>query len=274
MSEITDLFIKTVGLLARNEYLSRPQWILPSVCIAQAAIESGWNLKAKSVFGIKGNGFISTTSEFYDGNYVEIQASFKDYKNLASSVVGYYDFLRDTPRYSRALNQPSYLDTVVFLINTIDGAPYATDSDYIAKVISIIEDYNLTEYDTRDEVQAPAPEPEPTPSQENTYTVQSGDCLSVIAQNLDVDLQALADLNGIVDINKIQEGQILNIPMADQFTPAPEPAPLREPYTVQSGDCLSIIAQNLGVDIQAIADLNGIVDINKIQAGQVLNIPQ
>ena len=57
MSEKTINFINTIGVLARNEYLSRDRWVLPSVCIAQAALESGWNLEASTLFGIKGEGF-------------------------------------------------------------------------------------------------------------------------------------------------------------------------------------------------------------------------
>ena len=150
MSEKTDNFIKTVGTLARNEYLGRDVWILPSVCIAQGALESGWNLEASSLFGIKGEGFTATTSEYYNGHYVEIQDSFRKYPNIASAVVGYYDFLRDTPRYCNALNNPDYRDAVDKLIHTTDGAPYATDPEYISKVISIIEQYNLTEWDKRE----------------------------------------------------------------------------------------------------------------------------
>ena len=150
MSEKTDNFIKTVGTLARNEYLSRNVWILPSVCIAQGALESGWNLNAKTLFGIKGKGFTATTSEYYNGNKVTIEASFRAYPNIASSVVGYYDFLRDTPRYAKALNNSDYRDAVDKLIHTLDGAPYATDPNYISKVISIIEKYNLTEWDKRE----------------------------------------------------------------------------------------------------------------------------
>ena len=151
MSEKTDNFIKTVGTLARNEYLGRDVWILPSVCIAQGALESGWNLEASSLFGIKGEGFTATTSEYYNGHYVEIEDSFRSYPNVASAVVGYYDFLRDTPRYANALNNSDYKDTVDKLIHTTDGYPYATDPEYINKIISIIEDFNLTEWDVRED---------------------------------------------------------------------------------------------------------------------------
>ena len=149
MNEKTDNFIRTIGTLARNEYLSRDVWILPSVCIAQGALESGWNLNAKTLFGIKGKGFTATTSEYYNGHYVEIEDSFRSYPNVASSVVGYYDFLRDTPRYAKALNNPNYKDAVDKLIHTTDGLAYATDPNYINKIISIIEQYNLTKWDDR-----------------------------------------------------------------------------------------------------------------------------
>jgi len=149
MSTKTQNFINTIGLLARNEFLSREKWILPSVCIAQAALESGWNLEARTLFGIKGKGFTATTSEYYNGNYVQIQDSFRSYPNAASAVVGYYDFLRDTKRYCKALNNYDYRDAVDKLIHTTDGAPYATDPNYISKIISIIEQYNLTEWDSR-----------------------------------------------------------------------------------------------------------------------------
>lgn len=150
MSKKTDDFINTIGTLARNEYLSRNKWILPSVCIAQGALESGWNLNAKTLFGIKGKGFTATTNEYYNGNKVTIEASFRAYPNVASSVVGYYDFLANTPRYAKALNNSDYRDAVDKLIHTTDGAPYATDPEYISKVISIIEQYNLTAWDKRE----------------------------------------------------------------------------------------------------------------------------
>ena len=150
MSKKTDNFIKTIGTLARNEYLSRDKWILPSVCIAQGALESGWNLNAKTLFGIKGKGFTATTSEYYNGNKVTIEASFRAYPNVASSVVGYYDFLANTPRYAKALNNSDYRDAVDKLIHTTDGLAYATYPNYISKVVSIIEQYNLTKWDKRE----------------------------------------------------------------------------------------------------------------------------
>ena len=173
MSKKTDDFINTIGTLARNEYLSREKWILPSVCIAQGALESGWNLNAKTLFGIKGKGFTASTSEYYNGNKVTIEASFRAYPDVASSVVGYYDFLANTPRYAKALNNSDYRDAVDKLIHTTDGLAYATDPNYISKVVSIIEQYNLTAWDAR-EVQ-PQPQPQLKPIDEVAKEVIRGE---------------------------------------------------------------------------------------------------
>lgn len=44
-------------------------------------------------------------------------------------------------------------------------------------------------------------------------------------------------------------------------------------YTVKKGDTLSSIAARLGVSVSALAQANGIKDINKISVGQVLKVP-
>ena len=175
MSKKTDDFINTIGTLARNEYLSRDKWILPSVCIAQGALESGWNLNAKTLFGIKGKGFTASTSEYYNGNKVTIEASFRAYPDVASSVVGYYDFLANTARYAKALNNPNYKDAVDKLIHTTDGLAYATDPNYISKVIHIIEQYNLTAWDAREVQPQPQLKPQLKPIDEVAKEVIRGE---------------------------------------------------------------------------------------------------
>lgn len=60
-------------------------------------------------------------------------------------------------------------------------------------------------------------------------------------------------------------------------TPAPPTTiggPIVGEYTVQAGDNLSVIATRAGVSVAEIAQFNGIANINQIQAGQVLRIPE
>lgn len=151
MANKQQTFINTIAPIAQAEYKRRgkEKAILPSVCIAQAALESGWNLKAKTVFGIKGKGTSLPTTEYdkNSGTYVHIVDSFKSYPDISSSVVGYYDFIANTPRYKNCLNNSDYVSVVYHLQHTTDGKSYATDPYYERKIKSIIQQYGLTKYD-------------------------------------------------------------------------------------------------------------------------------
>jgi murein DD-endopeptidase MepM/ murein hydrolase activator NlpD len=92
----------------------------------------------------------------------------------------------------------------------------------------------------------------------DTYVVQPGDALGVIASRAGLTTSRLAALNGISDPNHIYPGQILT---------TSEPAR----YTVRSGDTLSGIAARNGVSTTYLAALNGLSDPNAIYEGQTLS---
>lgn len=119
------------------------------------------------------------------------------------------------------------------------------------------------------------PSPAPAPSGD-TYTVQAGDCLSVIGAKLGLDWRDIAAVNGITEPYTIYAGQVLQL-SGGQPAPAPAPVPAPQPsentYTVVSGDSLSKIGAELGINWQEIAALNGIGDPYIIYAGQVLALP-
>lgn len=146
MSKKTDSFIATIAPLAQAEYRSRDKWVLPSVCIAQAALESGWNVNAKTLFGIKGSGITLATQEYVGDHYVTINAGFRTYDSIEAAVKDYYDLLTKNKRYAGAVNNPDYKSAVT----AIKAGGYATSPDYVQKVTSIIVKYNLTAYDTRE----------------------------------------------------------------------------------------------------------------------------
>jgi LysM repeat protein len=131
---------------------------------------------------------------------------------------------------------------------------------------------------------APAPTAVPTtaPGGTTVYVVQPGDTLRRIALRFNTTVSALAQLNGITNINYIQVGQRLNVPGAPQSpTPVPPtsaPGPTATPaqartYRVQPGDNLFRIALRFGVSMRALQQVNGIIDPNRIFWGQVLTIP-
>jgi LysM repeat protein len=132
---------------------------------------------------------------------------------------------------------------------------------------------------------------------EQTYVVQPGDTLFRISLRFNTTVPAIAQLNGISNPNLIFVGQRLRIPAPGTNPPpttppttSPTAPPLTTPppttpppgggtppptgtYTVQPGDTLFRIAVRFGTTPQAIAQANGIVNINRIFVGQVLRIP-
>ena len=108
--------------------------ILPSVIIAQASLESGWNLEAKTLFGIKGNGVSLVTTEYIDGIKKIVTDSFVVYKDIAEAVEGYFNLL-NAERYTNVRNADTYSEQCLELYN----CGYATDPYYSEKLVNIIE---------------------------------------------------------------------------------------------------------------------------------------
>lgn len=152
MSAKTDDFLRIMVPLVRNEYLKRDKWVLPSVALAMGAKESGWcaDTSKYSLYGIKGAGTIANTKEYIDGAYVDVSDSFRAYPDTASAVVDYFDLITTSPRYAGAVNNPDYRSAVSAI--RMGGYATAPAEEYINSVCSIIEDFNLTQYDTRDAV--------------------------------------------------------------------------------------------------------------------------
>lgn len=152
-------FIKKLGELARSEVAKRKatgkSWSLASVCIAQSALETGWGtsdlmIKANAFFGIKagkswrGKVYSSKTSECYDGvNFTSITALFRAYDSLEDSVKDYFDLICNNKRYSGAVAKTD----AEACITAIKEGGYAMDPDYIAKIMDIVNKYDLTRYD-------------------------------------------------------------------------------------------------------------------------------
>lgn len=124
--------------------------ILPSLTIAQAILETGWGKSAlgNNLFGIKadsnwkGKKQLATTNEHVNGKTVTIQAWFRDYNSIYESLEDRYKFLQ-AKRYAKIIGEKDYKIACV----EIQKAGYATDPQYPAKLIQIIEQYNLQNID-------------------------------------------------------------------------------------------------------------------------------
>ncbi len=127
--------------------------ILPSLTIAQAILESDKGnselaVKANALFGIKatdwtGEKYSKTTKEIINGKEVEIVAEFRAYKNWDGSIIDHSNFLLKD-RYKLVIGETDYKKACYELYN----AGYATDIKYPEKLIKVIEDNKLYQYDT------------------------------------------------------------------------------------------------------------------------------
>lgn len=111
-----------------------------------------------------------------------------------------------------------------------------------------------------------------TPASADSYTVQSGDTLSGIAERFGTSYQTIANLNNISNPNQIYVGQVLRLNSASHVNYSTSSQPAAGSYTVKSGDTLSGIADQYGTSYEALAQLNGISNPNDIYVGQVIKV--
>jgi LysM repeat protein len=108
------------------------------------------------------------------------------------------------------------------------------------------------------------------------YRVCPGDNLTRIALRFGTSIYAIARANGIVNVNRIFVGQVLQIPCgpAPCLTCPPQPCVgCGRVHIVKYGETLSGIAFRYGTTVRALAVANGIFNVNWIFAGQRLVIP-
>ena len=126
--------------------------ILPSITIAQAILETGWGKSriGNNIFGIKagsswkGKTRTAQTSEYINGKWVSTTATFRDYDSVAESIMDHAELVGTASRYEAVRNAKDYKEAA----RALQEAGYATDPEYAQKLINIIEQNNLTMYDT------------------------------------------------------------------------------------------------------------------------------
>lgn len=132
--------------------------ILPSLSLAQAILESGWGQsglaqEGKNLFGIKastdwtGDICKMPTQEWDGTKYITIMADFRAYPSWADSVEDHARFFTNTEwrkqNYAAVIGETDYKKACY----AIKAAGYATAPDYAEKLIRVIEENNLMQYD-------------------------------------------------------------------------------------------------------------------------------
>ncbi|MWV45779.1 mannosyl-glycoprotein endo-beta-N-acetylglucosamidase [Paenibacillus sp. HJL G12] len=150
-------FIAKIAPLATADQLQTG--VPASLTIAQAALESSWGgsgltAKANNLFGIKGEGPAGSirmlTSEYIKGTLVQIEAYFRMYHSWGESIQDHSRLIVNgvagDRRYAGALNADG--KTAARLVAK---AGYATDPQYADKLIQIMDQNNLYQYDAKSE---------------------------------------------------------------------------------------------------------------------------
>ena len=149
---------------------SKTSNVLPSITIAQGALESAWGLSgltvyANNLFGIKASNdwkgpvYNVVTREYAapvydasgklikDGYWYETVAGFRKYDSWLGSIKDHGAFFTGTEwrkeNYKHVVGEKDYRKAAQALLN----AGYATDPGYANKLIAIIENYKLYEHD-------------------------------------------------------------------------------------------------------------------------------
>ncbi len=160
-------FVKYIGPLAQADM--KKSGVLASVTAAQAILESGYGStdlakNANNFFGMKrslsGNSWPGSTWDGVSvytkrtpeddgrGNIYYITADFRKYPAAADSVADHSAYLLGAmngskKRYAGLKGETDPAKAIAIIKN----GGYATDTKYVGKILSIIERYNLTQYD-------------------------------------------------------------------------------------------------------------------------------
>lgn len=203
--DYVNVFFNNLAPLVVNEYIRRKgqKRLYPSTVLAMAALESGYNLNAKTLFGIKGDGIVLDTTECINGENINIKDSFVIYPTLAEAVQGLYELMQWN-NYDRATSCTDYEEEC----KMVQACGYATDPNYSDKLISIVNSYQLTMFNNIEEL---AEEPAEAP---HIYTVKSGDTLWNIVKNYygyNNNADIANKVNEIVEINDLENPNLIYV---------------------------------------------------------------
>jgi flagellum-specific peptidoglycan hydrolase FlgJ len=142
-----------ISEVAPGAMATQRQYGIPAaVTIAQAIDESGWGTselatEAHNLFGIKGAGPAGSvsmpTSEYENGAWVTVNASFRAYDDYAQSIADHGELLATDSAYSHAMADRKLPDAFAADLAGV----YATDPSYGGELISLMRLYDLYRFD-------------------------------------------------------------------------------------------------------------------------------
>lgn len=220
-AEVVKAYIQDFKDVAKDNM--RRHGIPASIILAQGILESGAGkgtlcISANNHFGIKCHNDWTGEKVYHDDD--SEQECFRKYKDPAGSYDDHSLFLTTRSRYAALFKLEK--DDYEGWAHGLKAAGYATDPKYPAKLIGLIENYDLAQYDAEvlnKKYVAPTPKPKPaqpvasvpaaTPSY-GTYTVEKGDTMYSISKKHNLTVDQLMQLNNMSG-NSLSIGQVLKV---------------------------------------------------------------
>ena len=211
--EIVTKYIEDFKGIAKSNM--KDYGIPASITLAQGILESGsgtgvLSVRANNHFGIKCHKEWEGPSVRHDDD--SAQECFRKYEHASESYRDHSMFLTTRSRYASLFELPK--DDYKAWARGLKAAGYATDPKYPDKLISLIERYQLYQYD--EEVLKNGTVSKSNSSKtkdtysEKTYTVVQGDTLYSISKKTNIPIEELKSKNNLKD-NSLAIGQTLRL---------------------------------------------------------------
>lgn len=246
-----------------------------SIIIAQGMLESGNGNSALAVyannhFGIKCHKNWSGPSMVHDDD--EKNECFRKYPSVYDSYIDHSLFLKSRPWYA-PLFQIKMNDYRSWAVG-LKKSGYATDPKYAQKLIEIIEEFQLSQYDEIAEL----PNIKPQLKHPKTFTlavsaekkilfnglkyivVKEGESFYKIATENDIEMSDLYQFNDLTLGDKPFAGQIL-------YLEAKRKSGWEDYHIVQQGETLKSIAQFHGIKLKELSRKNRIKPAQQPEVG-------
>jgi hypothetical protein len=263
----------------------RAHGIPASIILAQGLLESGAGrgrlaTQANNHFGIKCHDW--TGKRIYQDDD-EKNECFRKYRHVSESFEDHSLFLVNRPRYSSlfSLNPTDYKSWA----HGLRAAGYATDPAYAHKLISLIERYNLHEYDlAKRGLFASKAERTPDVATSDLNAQQSDreiyrsnyirivvatsyDTFSSLAKELRISERRLRRYNEVGEDVELRRGNIVYLSKKKKRAAGPNRI-----HVVQPGETLYGISQIYGIQLISLYNLNNLSFDEGAHIGQILKL--
>lgn len=270
-----------------------------SITLAQGMLESRYGLSKLAVegnnhFGIKCHNNWSGKRMYHDDD--RAGECFRKYPSVEYSYRDHSDFLRYRQRYSFLFDYPT--DDYKAWAHGLKKAGYATDPAYPSKLINLIEEYRLYEYDRQSSLQIGHGKkkriPE-APSQiartvkmtqeertEFSFSISrdvyrcngvsfvysaEGESYESIAASNNLFLREILRFNDLKKSERLLPGTVVYLqPKKKQAVKG------QDKHVVEDGESMRSIAQKYGVRLKNLYKLNGMTDVDVPREGDIIKL--